>query len=141
MKNAAAYIFILLMPVINISAQNETGSINTPADSVLRYQGIVLPPDLNYDFENMMFMPKIDPFKSNQFSLKDTSTIWLMTELSLSNSVSINNSSANYFTEPLYRQYQENSKFSIVNYVLGAAQLGAVGYLAYKHIKKYGFLK
>jgi len=46
-----------------------------------------------------------------------------------------------YLLSPLYAQYIEDSKFNPVRYVLGMAQLSAVGYLAYKHIKKYGFLK
>jgi hypothetical protein len=29
----------------------------------------------------------------------------------------------------------------MVRYVLGMAQAGAVGYMAYRHIKKYGFWK
>ena len=35
----------------------------------------------------------------------------------------------------------EKSKLSFLYSMLGAAQLGAVGYLAYKHIKKFGLLK
>jgi hypothetical protein len=46
-----------------------------------------------------------------------------------------------HFLSPLERKYHEDSKFNPIKYVLGAAQVGAVGYLAYKHIKKYGFLK
>lgn len=45
-----------------------------------------------------------------------------------------------YFLSPLYNQYIEDSKFNPVKYVLGIAQLSAVGYLAYRHIKKYGFI-
>jgi len=38
-----------------------------------------------------------------------------------------------------HKLYLENSRISAIQYVLGMAQLGAVGYLAYKHFKKYGF--
>ena len=44
-------------------------------------------------------------------------------------------------TFPLYQKYLEDSKFNPFKYALGMMQVGAVGYLAYKHIKKYGFLK
>jgi hypothetical protein len=37
-----------------------------------------------------------------------------------------------------HRFYLEDSKIDPVKLVLGMAQAGAVGYLAYKHIKKYG---
>jgi hypothetical protein len=42
---------------------------------------------------------------------------------------------------PFYKQYLENSKFNPIRYVLGIAQTAAVGYMAYRHIKKYGFFK
>jgi hypothetical protein len=73
----------------------------------------------------------------------DSSTIWLRTELALNYS-SFQGSGMEtdyHFTSPLYQPYQEDSKFNMVRYVLGMAQLTAVGYLAYRHIKKYGFLK
>lgn len=37
-----------------------------------------------------------------------------------------------------HKIYIENSKINPIKYILGMAQLSAVGYLAYKHIKKYG---
>jgi hypothetical protein len=46
-----------------------------------------------------------------------------------------------HFTSPLYQQYLRDSEFDMVRYVLGALQAGAVGYMAYRYIKKYGFWK
>lgn len=40
--------------------------------------------------------------------------------------------------QPYYNYYLESKSISLLRRVLGIAQLGAVGYLAYKHIKKYG---
>ncbi|MFH0736398.1 MAG: hypothetical protein V1773_17775 [bacterium] len=40
---------------------------------------------------------------------------------------------------PLYSQYMEAQKHQTWQYILGTIQAGAVGYLAYKHIQKYGF--
>lgn len=42
---------------------------------------------------------------------------------------------------PLNIKFMENSKFNSIRYILGMAQTAAVGYMAYKHLKKYGFLK
>jgi len=42
---------------------------------------------------------------------------------------------------PLYNIYKENQKFSMVRTILGLTQTAAVGYMAYRHIKKYGFWK
>ena len=71
----------------------------------------------------------------------DPQTIWLRTSLSISNSDDTYQNFSPYFLSPLERQYLEESKFDPVRYALGMVQAGAVGYLAYKHIKKYGFFK
>ncbi len=42
---------------------------------------------------------------------------------------------------PLYNSYMENQKFSMVRTILGMTQTAAAGYLAYRHIKKYGLFK
>ena len=46
-------------------------------------------------------------------------------------------------TELLYPSLSLNDRYKIsfLYTLLGAAQLGAVGYMAYKHIKKYGLFK
>ena len=71
----------------------------------------------------------------------DPNTLWLRTSLALSKTNSGYKDFKPGFLSPLERKYREDSKFDPIKYVLGAAQVGAVGYLAYKHIKKYGFLK
>jgi hypothetical protein len=71
----------------------------------------------------------------------DPQTVWLKTHLALSNSKIQSENFSPHLLRPLERKYLEDSKFNLVRYMLGAAQVGAVGYLAYKHIKKYGFLK
>lgn len=42
-------------------------------------------------------------------------------------------------TQPLFNNYIKSIKFNPVRYALGLMQAGAAGYLAYKHLKKYGF--
>ena len=42
---------------------------------------------------------------------------------------------------PLRLQMAREEKLKTLNAVLGTVQLGGVMYLAYKHVKKYGFLK
>lgn len=74
----------------------------------------------------------------------DPNTKWLWTSYAISNSQEESFQSQFNFenmTRPLYIKMHEDAKFNPVRYVLGLAQTGAVGYLAYKHIKKYGFLK
>ncbi len=46
-----------------------------------------------------------------------------------------------FMLSPLYIRYRDDSKFNSVRYILGMAQTAAVGYMAYVHLKKYGFIK
>ena len=71
----------------------------------------------------------------------DPNTVWLRTSLAISNTNSTYQNFLPYFLSPLEKQYLEDSKFNPIRYALGMIQAGAVGYLAYKHIQKYGFLK
>jgi hypothetical protein len=41
----------------------------------------------------------------------------------------------------LSQQYNASQSLKTFKYILEAVQAGAVGYLAYQHLKKYGFLK
>jgi hypothetical protein len=74
---------------------------------------------------------------------KNPSTIWPRTELLISNkSDGFRSDEVNtHFTSPLYQQYLKDSEFDMFRYILGAAQASAVAYMAYRHIKKYGFWK
>jgi len=71
----------------------------------------------------------------------DPNTLWLRTHLAVSNTNNLNTEFNPSLLSPLERKFKEDSNVDPIRYVLGAAQVGAVGYLAYKHIKKYGFLK
>jgi len=74
----------------------------------------------------------------------DPNTKWLWTSYAISNSSQEpfqSNTNFDYMTSPLYQKYLEDSKLNPFRHALGIMQVGAVGYLAYKHIKKYGFLK
>ena len=88
--------------------------------------------ELYREFKNMKMNLTIDG---------DPQTVWLRTALLISNSENSNQNFSPHFLSPLEKKYFEDSKFNPIKYVLGAAQVGAVGYLAYKHIKKYGFFK
>ena len=122
-------------------AQVESKTLSAPKDSLFHYQGINL--NLNYKFDDLIQFNNPDFFQNKLPPYDNQSTIWLRTELVLSSSLPFEEKTGTdqHFTSILYQQYLEDSKFDPVRYVLGMAQLGAVGYLAYKHIKKYGFWK
>jgi hypothetical protein len=135
-------IFQLLLPAsFSCFAQQEESLINNK-DSVYRFQGIIPPIEFQYNIDEIFSKP-IAPYIPEDILFDDNpSTVWLRTELLISNSSQPGGGEVNtFFTAPLYQQYLRDSEFDMVRYVLGAVQAGAVGYMAYRHIKKYGFWK
>lgn len=132
-------LFILLQS--NIFAQTEDIFIPSLRDTVLRYQGIN--PIIRYP-NDFYYSHNFSVSESEQLIEGNLSTLQLRTELALSYPAAFNTNSAessDYFLSPFYNQYLENSKINTMSYVLGLAQTAAIGYMAYIHIKKYGFWK
>lgn len=138
MKNFICFIFILNTLTCNLFAQEkQTDTIKT----------IIKAPDvlenIQYRLDEFDFYREIYHYNLNILSDKDFNTLQLKTEMLIRYSAK-NNFSAEennfYFLSPLYDKYLEESRFNPIRYLLGMAQLGAVGYLAYRHIKKYGFI-
>ena len=71
-------------------------------------------------------------------------TIGLWTSFAVSQSYmgeAMPGATKSFMLSPLNIKYREDSKFNSVRYILGMAQTAAVSYMAYIHLKKYGFLK
>jgi len=126
---------MLFISPVALSQEKNNDSLSAKAPHYLNLQQDIelSTPDFNF-YRSLYF--------ENLPASADSNSIWLWTSLALSN----NNNGSYLFsrTEPhmlanLHDQYFENSKFSMVKTVLGMAQLGAVGYLAYKSIQKHGF--
>ncbi|GAB4287976.1 MAG: hypothetical protein Kow0098_05220 [Ignavibacteriaceae bacterium] len=135
----AALLFILTILSIPVTAQEKTGD-NSLEFTVPRKSGfslrLFIPDEFRYEFsikpDNLLRGPE------------DSSSIRLRTEMSMNisrYSAFTKNEEGFYLTKPLFIQYENEEKLKTVKYILGMAQLSAVGYLAYKHIKKYGFLR
>jgi hypothetical protein len=97
--------------------------------------------DMQIRFDEFELHRELNNMKMDVSIDGDPQTVWLRTSLAIGNTNNPGSDSKIHYLSPLYKQYIEDSKFDAVRYVLGMAQVGAVGYLAYKHIKKYGFLK
>ena len=67
--------------------------------------------------------------------------IWTKTFGTLNNYNYIAPSVSKNMLAPLRLQFMDSQKFSIFREILGAAQMTAVGIMAYQHIKRYGFIK
>jgi hypothetical protein len=135
-------IFILLPGYI--FAQSEDIIVPSVADTVFRFQGIN--PIMNYHFDDYdLYLPfDFSIAESEQLPEGDISNLQLRTELALSYPTAFSAGSAdemNHLMLPFYKQYLKNSKIDPIRYILGMAQAAAVGYMAYRHIKKYGFWK
>jgi hypothetical protein len=138
--------FLILLFVLTSSYScfsQQQKEIFSGVDSVYRYQGIIPPIEFKYNINEILSKPLLTELPDDVIFDKNPSTVWLRTELLISNkSEGFNSNEINtHFTSPLYQQYLKDSKFNMVRYILGAAQASAVAYMAYRHIKKYGFWK
>ena len=126
----------------NFSQNNNDVGI-LPQDTVYRFQGIIPPVEFQFDLNQLYKQPVTIPAPKDILLNEDASTIWLRTEMMFSGPVLLSNQEYfdNHFTSTLYEKHLEESEFDMVRYVLGMAQLSAVAYMAYRHIKKYGFLR
>ena len=99
---------------------------------------------LDYQINNPNSIPEYNKFSLNKYLTGDTSSIWMRARMMIgkfNNTPGESGMSPQQMMAPSYNCYLESQKLSALRTVLGAVQVGAVGYLAYKHIKKYGFLK
>ena len=133
----------LIFSALSIYSQEAENKLIELSDSSFRFQGIVLPIEYQYDMSEFYIAPLFSQIPDEILFEDNSSTVWLRTELLLSNRnmLTENGEINTHFTSPLYQQYLKDSEFDMVRYVLGAVQAGAVAYMAYRHIKKYGFWK
>lgn len=129
--------WIILLSSVSFSQEMNIDTIRTnsiPSDALEHIQFRLD----EFDFYREMFK-----LNSQILLNKDPNTLRLRTEMIIRQSVKNNYNAEDdnfHFLSPLYNKYLEESKFNPVRYVLGLAQLSAAGYLAYRHIKKYGFI-
>ena len=129
--------WIILLSSVSFSQEMNIDTIRTnsiPSDALEHIQFRLD----EFDFYREMFK-----LNSQILLNKDPNTLRLRTEMIIRQSAKNNYNAEDdnfYFLSPLYNKYLEESKFNPVRYVLGLAQLSAAGYLAYRHIKKYGFI-
>jgi hypothetical protein len=136
------FILGILLFSVSLFAQETEKYPNQLSDSSYRFQGIVPPVEYQYDLNQFFTEPIFNQIPDEILFEDNPSNIWLRTELLISNGSQTEFGEINtFFTAPLYQQYLRDSEFDMVSYVLGIAQTSAVAYMAYRHIKKYGFWK
>ena len=142
--NLLLKVFIVSLFVVCAANAQEVEKYSSQlSDSSYRYQGIIPPVEFRYNIDEIFSKPIFNQIPEDVLFDDNPSTVWLRTQLLISNNAAqfgydeINT----HFTSPLYQQYLRDSEFDMFRYVLGIAQASAVGYMAYRHIKKYGFWK
>ncbi len=132
-------LFLLIFPAAQfLFAQetvNDSGEKYTSYDSLIKLQTKLNEFEIYRELNYMRLNPNVN---------NDPNTIWMWTKLSLASGGSYgrySGESPESMLEPLHQQYLENSRLNPIRYMLGMAQTAAVGYLAYRHIKKYGLFK
>jgi hypothetical protein len=142
MKEYFLFLFLIVL-LASSSGFSQQEELYKSKDSVYRFQGIIPPVEFQYDLNEIFIKPIANQIPEEILFDSNPSTVWLRTELFISNNTaqSFDGEINTDFTSPLYQQYLRDSEFDMFRYVLGIAQASAVGYMAYRHIKKYGFWK
>lgn len=125
------FLFISIAVVAqNIDSEKDSTAIKTNLNRYFEYMQELSWPHIVRP-ENFLIFPKFDTTQNG--------SIWLRTRLAITNSIEQNSyESSSDLLQPYYNFYKESKEISLFRRMLGMAQIGAVGYLAYKHLKKYG---
>ncbi|MDT3695226.1 MAG: hypothetical protein ROY99_02470 [Ignavibacterium sp.] len=134
-------IFFFSFSLVLLSQTIKEHSINSENDSSKIKSSVKNIEQILVNFDEFELYHKFYDYK-NQISLdNDPNTVWLKTSVLVSKYENFSQDFSPYFLGPLEQKYQRDSKFNLFRYALGMIQTGAAGYLAYKHIKKYGLRK
>lgn len=134
-------LIIIFLALISFAQNTDQSNKNFAEDSLKIKTTTNSLIQIQLKFEEFDFRRELSSLKSKIPIDGDPQTVWLRTSLAISQTENTSTNFAPYFLSPLQEKYYEDSKFNPVRSILGMAQVGAVGYLAYKHIKKFGFLK
>lgn len=136
--NSKKYLILLLLFFSHAAAQTTAISDTTKAFK------LEIPKEvLDYQLNQMFFSNEMYSLPLYTAFIDDTSSVWIRTRMQLGSFHEQNSSNQLQFSilNPLYQNYAKSQSMKTWKMILGSVQAGAVGYLAYKHLKKYGFLK
>ena len=137
-------IIFLLITLFNsvCFSQNTNEEKHSALDSTTTFRGLNLEINIPYKNEIKSYFPGYF-FNTSLLDLNlGSNSIWLATESFFNQPNYFGFSTENTVLDllkPLRIQFEGEQELKTLKYILGMAQLGAVGYLAYKRIKKYGF--
>jgi len=133
------YSLIIFFVLCNLLlAQNKTDSLKTGEIRLNLSNYFYNQSPNSFNFDNM------NRLKLNPGFLNDSSSVWIQTRMQLAGIINQDETQNNLqmnVLNPLHDKYVDLQSMKALKYILGAVQVSAVGYLAYLHLKKYGFLK
>lgn len=135
-------VFFPLFLCSSVYAQNQSNAQKPDTSIAVSNAGSILEVDnkINslFTFDKRIFIavpPNFPP---------DSTSILMRTRLLLGKMTSEDPIKTNFklsILNPLHQLYVESQSMKELKYILGAVQAGAAGFMAYQHLKKYGFLK
>lgn len=131
---------LILVFSAQIFAQSQIDSVKKSPEPLTFYK--YFNPSLNFD--NNFFPDELNNPAINSDIINEPSSLWLRTRMLLNGTMSQEmtfNGAKSNILNPLYQQYSAGKNMRFINSILGSVSVGAAGYLAYRHLKKYGFLK
>ena len=135
---------VLLLTFFSISIYAQDKSNKEQTDTTKTNSPIHSSWELNNGINNFSSFDKKIFFAQHSSFPLDSTSILLRTRMCLEEIINDDPVKANFnssILHPLHEQYVESQSMKELKYILGMVQAGAVGYMAYQHLKKYGFLK
>lgn len=131
-KKVFSFLLIVSISIFAQGIQNDSLQTKEPPLSFSTY------------FNPLRYLP--DPYFNNELNslnintnfLNDSTSILMQTRMQLAWLSNQNPADAKTnLLNPLYQNYMAEQSLGWFKQILGAVQVGAVGFLAYKHIEKY----
>jgi hypothetical protein len=140
MKRAVFSLILLLIFTVPALSQSKVDSLRR-TETPLTFSSYFNPYN---NFSDTYFFNELNNLRINSYSIDDSSSIWMRTRMQLAGMFDHDNTDRSMQSDilnALSQQYSASQSLKTLRSILGAVLVGAVGYLAYQHLKKYGFLK
>jgi len=134
----------ILILLICVAAPLSFGQSKTELDTLNSFKLSIPLEVLEYNINNDLYLNRINSSILNYPTFIDSSSVWIQARMMAGNFINAQEgfeNKAEKMTNPKLNSYYDSQKLATLKTILSSVQVGDVQYIAYKHIKKYGFLK
>jgi len=134
----------ILILLICVAAPLSFGQSKTELDTLNSFKLSIPLEVLEYNINNDLYLNRINSSILNYPTFIDSSSVWIQARMMAGNFINAQEgfeNKAEKMTNPMLNSYYDSQKLATLKTILSSVQVGDVQYIAYKHIKKYGFLK